>query len=148
MVNPPLATAAVGVVDPARSGMASGINNTFRQVGLATGIAYLGAIFQSSVQSKLGDLLAGTPAAAHTSQIAQGVAAGGGRQVLATVPPQFRGTVSHAANQAFVSSLNELFVIASVTAFVGAVLAAVLVRHRDFVGPSPASDAQPAAVAA
>jgi EmrB/QacA subfamily drug resistance transporter len=133
MINPPLASAAVGVVEPARSGMASGINNTFRQVGTSTGIAYLGAIFQSSVQSKLSGLLAGTPAAAHTSQIAQGVAAGGSRQVLAAVPPQLRGTVSHAANQAFISGLNELFIVASVTAFVGAVLAAVLVRQRDFV---------------
>jgi EmrB/QacA subfamily drug resistance transporter len=133
MINPPLASAAVGVVEPARSGMASGINNTFRQVGIATGIAALGAIFQSSVQSKLGGLLAGTPAAAHTSQIAQGVAAGGSRQVIAGVPPQFRGTVSHAANQAFISGLNELFIVASVIAFVGAVLAAVLVRQRDFV---------------
>ena len=29
--------------------MASGINNTFRQVGIATGIAGLGAIFQHQV---------------------------------------------------------------------------------------------------
>ncbi len=148
MINPPLSTAAVGVVEPARSGMASGINNTFRQVGFATGIAYLGAIFQSSIQSKLGSLLAGTPAAAHTSQIAQGVSAGGSRQVVAAVPPQFRATVSHAANQAFVSSLNELFIIASVTAFVGAVLAALLVRQRDFVAPAQVPEAQAAPVAA
>jgi predicted MFS family arabinose efflux permease len=46
MVNPPLASAAIGVVPPARSGMASGANSTFRQVGIATGIAALGAIFQ------------------------------------------------------------------------------------------------------
>ena len=46
MANPSLATIAVGVVPPARSGMASGINNTFRQAGIATGIAGLGAIFQ------------------------------------------------------------------------------------------------------
>jgi EmrB/QacA subfamily drug resistance transporter len=148
MINPPLASAAVGVVEPARSGMASGINNTFRQVGLATGIAYLGAIFQSQVQSKLSDLLAGTPAAAHTSQIAQGVAAGGSQQVLRAVPPQFRGTVSHAANQAFVSGLNELFIVASVTALVGAVLAAVLIRQRDFVSGGPGAPAEAAAVAA
>jgi EmrB/QacA subfamily drug resistance transporter len=46
LINPPLASAAVGVVPPARSGMASGANSTFRQVGIATGIAALGAIFQ------------------------------------------------------------------------------------------------------
>jgi predicted MFS family arabinose efflux permease len=47
MVNAPLASTAVSVVEPRRAGMASGINNTFRQVGIATGIAGLGAIFQS-----------------------------------------------------------------------------------------------------
>ncbi|HEY2631977.1 MAG TPA: MFS transporter [Solirubrobacteraceae bacterium] len=46
LVNPPLASAAIGVVPPARSGMASGANSTFRQVGIATGIAALGAVFQ------------------------------------------------------------------------------------------------------
>ena len=46
-VNAPLAATAVGVVAPRRAGMASGINNTFRQVGIATGIAGLGAIVRS-----------------------------------------------------------------------------------------------------
>jgi EmrB/QacA subfamily drug resistance transporter len=44
-VNVPLAATAVGIVEPARAGMASGINTTFRQVGTATGVAALGAIF-------------------------------------------------------------------------------------------------------
>ena len=68
MINPPLASTAVGVVHHSRSGMASGINNTFRQVGIATGIAGLGAIFQHDVVGKTTAALA--PSAA-------------GRQVLA-----------------------------------------------------------------
>ena len=48
-VNPVLASGAVSVVQPQRSGMASGANNTFRQVGIATGIAVLGAVFQSQI---------------------------------------------------------------------------------------------------
>ena len=43
----PLASTAVGVVEPARAGMASGINSTLRQVGIATGVAALGAIFSA-----------------------------------------------------------------------------------------------------
>jgi EmrB/QacA subfamily drug resistance transporter len=43
-VNVPLAATAVGIVEPARAGMASGINTTFRQVGTATGVAALGAV--------------------------------------------------------------------------------------------------------
>jgi len=53
-VNPPLATAAIGVVEPRRSGAASGINSTFRQVGTAVGIAGLGAILQSELSHSLG----------------------------------------------------------------------------------------------
>ena len=51
LVNPPLASTAIGVVPHERSGMASGINATFRQVGIATGIAGLGAIFQHQIAS-------------------------------------------------------------------------------------------------
>jgi predicted MFS family arabinose efflux permease len=44
LVNPPLASTAVGVVEPRQAGMASGINSTFRQVGIATSVAALGSI--------------------------------------------------------------------------------------------------------
>ncbi len=53
LVNPALASAAIGVVPHNRSGMASGANSTFRQVGIATGIAALGAIFQHDISSGL-----------------------------------------------------------------------------------------------
>ena len=53
-VNPPLAAAAIGVVEPRRSGAASGINSTFRQVGTAVGIAGLGAILQGRLSHDLG----------------------------------------------------------------------------------------------
>ena len=63
-VNPPLATAAIGVVEPRRSGAASGINSTARQVGTAVGIAGLGAILQSKLSHGLGAGSLGGPAAA------------------------------------------------------------------------------------
>ena len=53
LTNPALASTAVGVVPPERSGMASGTNSTFRQVGIATGIAGLGALFQHTIATKL-----------------------------------------------------------------------------------------------
>jgi predicted MFS family arabinose efflux permease len=51
-VNAPLASTAVSTVRVERAGMASGINNTFRQIGIATGIAALGAIFASKVDPR------------------------------------------------------------------------------------------------
>jgi predicted MFS family arabinose efflux permease len=49
LVNPPLASTAVGVVEPRDAGMASGINTTFRQVGIATAVAALGSIFAAKL---------------------------------------------------------------------------------------------------
>jgi EmrB/QacA subfamily drug resistance transporter len=51
MVNAPLASTAVGVVQPQDAGMASGINTTFRQVGIATAVAALGSIFATKLSS-------------------------------------------------------------------------------------------------
>ena len=61
LINVPLASTAVGVVEPARAGMASGINSTLRQVGIATGVASLGAIFShhASQAAQGGDPLPG-----------------------------------------------------------------------------------------
>jgi hypothetical protein len=44
-----LASAALAAVEPARAGMAAGLVNTLRQVGTATGVAVLGALYASRV---------------------------------------------------------------------------------------------------
>ena len=67
-INPPLATAAIGVVEPQRSGAASGINSTFRQVGTAVGIAGLGAILQGKLAHSL-DARGLASGAAHDAYI-------------------------------------------------------------------------------
>ena len=45
LLNPVIADVAVSVVPKEQSGMASGINDTFRQVGVVVGILLQGAIF-------------------------------------------------------------------------------------------------------
>jgi EmrB/QacA subfamily drug resistance transporter len=50
VISPALAAAMVSVLPVERSGVASGINNTFRQLGIAIGIAGLGAIFEHQVE--------------------------------------------------------------------------------------------------
>ena len=59
MVNAPLATTAVGVVEPQRAGVASGINSTARQVGIATGTAVYGAIAAGVIDGRAPELRAG-----------------------------------------------------------------------------------------
>jgi EmrB/QacA subfamily drug resistance transporter len=106
--NPALATAAIGVVEPRRSGAASGINSTARQVGIATGIAGLGAIFQARVTDLLGD-----------ERLAGAVVSGQAHTAV--------------AQRAFIDALNEILIVAAVVAFVGGILSFALVRSRDFV---------------
>src|SRR3954470_18613574 len=102
--NPSLATTAVGVVEPRRSGMASGINNTFRQVGIATGIAGLGALFEHLIASDF-----------HSRIPSQVLATGN----VHLIPPPLR----HAYLAAYTHALSELFLIGAVVCFVGAVAA-------------------------
>ncbi len=45
VISPALAAAMAGVLSADQVGLASGINNTFRQLGIAVGIAVLGAVF-------------------------------------------------------------------------------------------------------
>jgi EmrB/QacA subfamily drug resistance transporter len=132
LVNPSLASTAIGVVPPQRSGMASGINATFRQVGIATGIAALGAIFQHELSVKLAPRLAHTPVAGHVGQIAHAVAAGGAQAVQARVPSGQRHAATLAIHSAFAGALNEILVVGAIVAFAGAVLSLALVRKRDF----------------
>jgi predicted MFS family arabinose efflux permease len=51
LVNPTMTVAALAEVEPSRSGMASGVNNAARQLGIAAGIAALGALVQSQTTS-------------------------------------------------------------------------------------------------
>jgi MFS family permease len=53
VISPALAAAMVSVLPVERSGLASGINNTFRQLGIAIGIAALGAIFEHGARGAL-----------------------------------------------------------------------------------------------
>jgi EmrB/QacA subfamily drug resistance transporter len=132
LTNPALATAAIGVVEPRRSGMASGINSTFRQVGVATGIAAWGAIFQHQVTQKF--LAEAGPAADRFrgANIADFVAFGGAQKTG-------NATVIRLAETAFDSGLNHILLIAGVIALAGAAVTAVLVRPADFVAHAPAA---------
>ena len=138
LTNPALAATAVGVVDPRRAGMASGVNSTFRQVGIATGIAGLGAIFQSTITSNVTDKL---PAAAGARLPPAEVLAQGS---IDSVPKPLQ----HAFAAGWTASLNEILIIAGAVALVGAVLALLLVRSQDFVAhgaPQQQPQAEPAA---
>jgi EmrB/QacA subfamily drug resistance transporter len=134
LVNPTLAEAAIGVVPRERAGVATGINNTFRQMGIAVGIAVLGALFQGRVETKLDETLATGPAPLRplAGSLADAVASGNTDAALARAPDGTEGFLATASRDAFVSGLNGILLVAAAVAFAGAVLSFVLVRSRDF----------------
>jgi len=158
MVNPVLASASISVVPHQESGMASGANNTFRQVGIATGIAVLGAIFQSQIVTHTDAALNQNPIGRLVvqhggSQLRGALAAGQVRTVAAShaIPAVAKNELIKAYQSGFSTSMNHLMVIATIVALVGSVAGYVLVRQRDFVAPTGVPGAggasEPAAVA-
>jgi EmrB/QacA subfamily drug resistance transporter len=131
ITNPGIGQAAIAVVPAAKAGMGSGINTTFRQVGIATGVASLGAVFQSRVDAKLSALLPNAPPG-----LAEAVSSGGSRAAAAAAPPGQRPEIVHAAKVAFVSGFNEILLIGATVAFAGAALGFALIRSSDFVTAS------------
>jgi EmrB/QacA subfamily drug resistance transporter len=134
LINVPLASTAVGVVEPERAGMASGINSTLRQVGIATGVAALGSILAGRVHSSIVGHLQTGPLAAHAHQIAQAVADGRAGSAIQAVPPPLRGLAAGAARAGFVDALNAILLIGAIVALCAAALTLALIRQRDFVG--------------
>jgi EmrB/QacA subfamily drug resistance transporter len=136
ITNPGIGQAAIAVVPVEKAGMGSGINTTFRQVGIATGVAALGAVFQSRVDSRLSELLPNAPRG-----LGELVSSGGSRAAVAVTSPGTRAQVAHASKVAFVCGFNEIIMIAAILSFVGAALGLALVRAGDFVQSAPGAEA-------
>jgi hypothetical protein len=122
--------------------MASGINSTLRSVGLATGIAALGAIFAGQLLSTVTRRLAGTPLAAHAHVIAAGLGGpdtGGAQSGLTAAA---RHAVATAARAGFAGSLNTILLIGAAIAAIAAITSLTLIRGRDFAAEpaAPGSD--------
>lgn len=133
LFNPPRAAVTIGVVEPHRAGMASGMGETFQQVGVAVGIAAFGAIFHAKVVDAFTSSQVGAQLGERAGDFAQSAAAGGvsGVSEVAQLPGALAGQILQEARVAFVHSLTQVMVICAVVAMVGAVIAAAMIRRED-----------------
>ncbi|MCW5249031.1 MULTISPECIES: MFS transporter [unclassified Streptomyces] len=113
------AETTVSLVPPSRSGEASGVGSTFQEVGVALGIAVLGALFQHRMTSAAGD--APSSVTSDTSLLSPEGAEG----------PQ--AAVATVVRRTFVDAMDEIFLVAGITALAGAVLVLLMVRRTDAV---------------
>jgi EmrB/QacA subfamily drug resistance transporter len=131
LASPVLISATLGAVDPARTGMASGIVNTFRQLGFALGIAALGTLFTSRIETSFARSGVFADPHAAAAQASQGAA----QELIASSPPHSQALVGHAVRAAYATSQNSIYLFAGVTALVGG--AAVLAFVRASFQPQP-----------
>src|SRR5204862_773616 len=133
LLNPVIADVALSVVPKEQSGMASGINDTFRQVGVAVGIAAWGAVFLGRGAGRISELAAGTPAGSgeRPRQLIEAASSGNVHQAVASMPPGARGQAADIARQGFLSGLNEILLLGGLLAFGGSLLALWLVHERE-----------------
>ncbi|MEN3362533.1 MAG: hypothetical protein V7637_6515 [Mycobacteriales bacterium] len=121
---PPLSSAALSTVPPARAGTAAGAVTTFRQLGFAFGIAVFGVLFAN----RIADRLPGVPAA-------DAIASGQAQAVLGQTPPAGRADLGRAIHAAFAGGLNLTTAVAGCTALAAALVVPVLLRR-----PAPPAD--------
>ena len=117
----------------AQAGMASGINSTFRQVGIATGIALLGTLFSNKVATEVRSAIAAVPALSHQGpKIATAVQSGEIGHVIAKLPARLQPQVGEITRAAFTTGLNHILLVAAIIALASGVISLVAIRTRDF----------------
>jgi len=133
LVNPPLASTAVGVVQPQRAGMASGINSTFRQVGIATGIALLGSLFSNRVRDEVISMVGAVPGLSRKGpEVAGAIQSGQIGRLLGGLPGPERQQLGGITRAAFTGGLNHILLVAAVIALVSGVITLFAIRQKDF----------------
>jgi hypothetical protein len=107
-------------------------------VGIATGIAGLGAVFQHAVTTKTMSALAASAPGREVVQTVHGrlagaLVSGGTRAIARSLAPGPRRALEHAYRVGFTDALGEILLIGAAVALAGSLLALALVRTRDFV---------------
>jgi EmrB/QacA subfamily drug resistance transporter len=135
LINGEMTNVALSLVSPERSGMASGINSTARQVGVAIGFAGLGAILSNAIAAKFNSLTSGSAVGA---QVASLVVKGDLTGAVASVPPALQDSVRAAAHGAVYHGFHLIVAVAGVVGIAGAAFSYLTVRQ---VAQDPAAEA-------
>ncbi len=145
LINPPISNLAIGTVEPRRSGMASGVNNVARQIGIAFGTAFFGAILANRYTAMITDKINALNNAHLTNavkeKIISGVSqagplagstglSGNGAHSSFQDNPLFP-TIKEIAQASFVNGTNDIIKIAAVILAIGAIASLLLIRKND-----------------
>jgi|GEM_PF-37676 len=140
LVVPSVAHAALAGAPVHHSGMASGLNNSFRLIGMAIGVAAFGAIIDRQIRGSLETSLGTVPPG-----LSDVVATGNADAAAAAAGPAASASVATAAHDAFIGGFETILLVGAAIAFAGAIAAFALARSSARPGaaapPVPADTA-------
>jgi MFS family permease len=125
LATPTLGAAAAGSVPIERAGMAAGVLNTMRQLGLTVGIAVLGGVFAS----RMTGVLAGRGVADPTG-VAREVSGGQAHEVLGSWPGPARSALEAGIRTAAVDGVQATFLVCGLAGIAAGLLVLALHRSR------------------
>ncbi|MCA1702217.1 MAG: MFS transporter [Actinobacteria bacterium] len=136
LASPILASATLAAVPPARSGMANGAINTFRQLGFALAVPAAATILAGGARSVLdAGRLFENPDEASVQLT------GGRAQELIAATPAPQDAVVRTLHDAFATGLDRVFVASGVAALVAGVAVLAFVRPSTAPAPAPPKSA-------
>lgn len=127
--------AALTFASDENAGMASATFGTLRQVGMAVGVAGLGAMFSHSARAEAGQGVDAIESTHHVTvppelaaQFLEGIAAGGGTDLADAVPTEFASAtplLTETAHAASIEGLNALFTLGTAIGLAATIAAAI-----------------------
>ncbi|MFD6422073.1 MFS transporter [Streptomyces sp. NPDC060198] len=143
-IMPPVTVAIMQALPREKAGAGSAINNTFRQVGGALGIAVLGSVLSAVYRGDIEDHLSAVPAGAR-DVAGESIEATLG--VAAKLGPAGR-PLAAAASDAFIGAMHVAALGSAAVALAGAVVVALFLPGKSAAEPRPQAPERPAPVPA
>ena len=125
---PALTDTVMAAVPERDAGVGSAVNDVSRQLGGALGVAVIGSFVSNAYRSNLHRALRGTIGDNVVNRAASSI--GVAKRTAFSLPPNIAGTLTHAANRAFVSAITRGFEVSIAVTALAFVVAMTMVPRR------------------
>ncbi|MBI0384182.1 MFS transporter, partial [Streptomyces albiflaviniger] len=119
-----------------KAGSGSALNNTFRQVGGALGVAVLGSVLSTAYRDRIGDTLAAVPGLPDSVQRSAGESVEATMGVAEKLGPKGQALVGP-AQDAFVHAMHITALGSAGVAVLGALVVLAFLPGKEGSGPAP-----------
>ncbi|MFC5724053.1 MFS transporter [Streptomyces gamaensis] len=143
-IMPPATVSIMQSMPREKAGSGSAVNNTFRQIGGALGVAVLGSLLSTTYRDGIADRLAAVPGLSDSARHAAGESIEATLGVAGQLGPAGKELVAP-ANDAFIHAMHVTVIGSTAVALLGALVVALFLPGKG--GPRPGESAAPARTA-